>query len=765
MVPIRHWETDEYPITIILDAGPVGGGAIIGQYNKEGLFNVTRFFSYKYGQAQSRYGQVKKELYNAVRVFKAVVLLITGERFVTITDCLPVIQMLKKMGEADATIMRYMIFLSQFDVEWKHIAGKKNVADVLSRWPWLMDDDDRYNDSDDEDDFCEQVVDKYVMKGLHVRGVVIPDAIPFDGDLYESTYYNIGLYLSTGEYPKVDGLKMADFRRECVGYGLMDGKLWKRPTKRHPIPRLVVCGDVNRFHVIKMVHEDYGVGHRGVKETYTKLAQTFYWPLMMDDVREVVKRCGRCQLCSSRQYIEPLHPMIVRTLFEVVSVDILELPKTELGYQYGIIGRCHFSYWPEADLLKRKRPQDWIRFLHREYVTRWGTRVFYSDNGELNCAEAKAWAKDNGLSLYFGATRHSLGHGLIERGHQPIINAMMAASEVAGSELEYVNVFFSTIYALRVTTLGWAGCSPYQLVTGEMPMMRWDEELTTFMDISSRVGNYSRDELLSKRIEVIAALPGKRADHEEKLVKSRAQMKAIYELKNQFKLRPKGEEIQVGDIVTVLDKARLSKPGGKINQRRMGPYRVIEKSEKGTFAIEELDGTRLRYYFHGNRLMPFFFWGDLEDVEFSVAVDLGETGVDEADSVRIASFSTFSSIDNKKLFIDYLTDVTLFPSRYYGDITNSMEMAGALAGESAAYKKRTFNNFDAFNILRTSRSSFAEAAKLGLFGNSALGGRLPLESKTTDITAETRLDTFHGESLRTQLVSLAEGNSHYYQEH
>ena len=52
------------------------------------------------------------------------------------------------------------------------------------------------------------------MRGLYVQGVVIPDAIPFDGDLYEANYYDIGVYLSMGEYPKTEGLKMADFRRE-----------------------------------------------------------------------------------------------------------------------------------------------------------------------------------------------------------------------------------------------------------------------------------------------------------------------------------------------------------------------------------------------------------------------------------------------------------------------------------------------------------------------------------------------------------------------
>ena len=76
--------------------------------------------------------------------------------------------------------------------------------------------------------------------------------------------------------------------------------------------------------------------HFSGEKLYKALVRHWYWPSMYSDV---VSHCTACPQCavvhsSGRLNRPPLHPIPVQCVFQIVGVDIMDLPKTEAGNKH-----------------------------------------------------------------------------------------------------------------------------------------------------------------------------------------------------------------------------------------------------------------------------------------------------------------------------------------------------------------------------------------------------------------------------------------------
>jgi hypothetical protein len=165
-----------------------------------------------------------------------------------------------------------------------------------------------------------------------------------------------------------------------------------------------------------------------------------------------------------------------------------------------------------------------------------------------------------------------------------------------------------------------------------MPMMPYDFILENWTEMMSENKKWTDDELILKRMEILISLPEERRKQNDRAMRQSELMKKRYDLRNRHKLRPVSERLQIGDIVTVLDKAKRSKEGGKLRDRRMGPYQILEKIGDMTFRLAELSGIPLKYPVHGNRLMLFYYWGS-RDLEEIASLPVEEDPGDDVESV------------------------------------------------------------------------------------------------------------------------------------
>ena len=106
-------------------------------------------------------------------------------------------------------------------------------------------------------------------------------------------------YVRNNKYPdlmKEKGLKR-NFRKACAHFSLVDGHLTYKSKRR------VIYENERKQNIIHDVHEGINEnaeavalnGHRGRESTYQKVSERFYWHSMVEDVKNYIKTCAKCQ--------------------------------------------------------------------------------------------------------------------------------------------------------------------------------------------------------------------------------------------------------------------------------------------------------------------------------------------------------------------------------------------------------------------------------------------------------------------------------------
>lgn len=88
-------------------------------------------------------------------------------------------------------------------------------------------------------------------------------------------------------------------------------------------------------------------GHFAAKKMYAALARHWWWDGMYRDTAQFTARCPQCAVVTggSRQHRPPLHPIPVSRPFQIIGVDIMELPTTD---QYVLVFQDFLTKWPKV---------------------------------------------------------------------------------------------------------------------------------------------------------------------------------------------------------------------------------------------------------------------------------------------------------------------------------------------------------------------------------------------------------------------------------
>lgn len=105
-------------------------------------------------------------------------------------------------------------------------------------------------------------------------------------------------------------------------------------------------------HLQRSILEDYHAGkmagHFSGTRLYATLCRQWWWRTMYKDVMEFCRSCGECATVTGvgRRCRPPLHPIPVQRPFQIIGVDIMELPVTEQGNRYVIVFQDFLTKWP-----------------------------------------------------------------------------------------------------------------------------------------------------------------------------------------------------------------------------------------------------------------------------------------------------------------------------------------------------------------------------------------------------------------------------------
>jgi hypothetical protein len=615
-------------VVVTIDTSPIAIGWAIGQDDAEGKRFAIRFGARILTDRQRAYPQVKRELLGALTAMKADRNYLIGANVVLETDCLPLLGMVANCSTPDIAMLRWIAYIRSLNPILVHISGKKNsVADMLSRARYICEEEMETQEigEDEEDEGYGYV---QASDGANTSG----KNLAFKEDLYEGKLKDIGIYLSTMK--RQEGWTDKAFksiRHQSYNYILRDSFLWKRPKRKDGVPLKVVDDEETKSQILKEFHDTLWAGHRGVWATYHKIKERYWWKGIYKDVEEFVASCIECQLQSKVRYRDELHPTYPLAMHFQWVIDLVAMPLGMWGMKYLVLAREELSNYVEGRALRTKATEGVCRFILEDIFSRYGSiGRMRADRGELDATEARDFFQRYGVRLKLTTAYNPEANGKSERGHPPIINALVKACK--GKPKQWPRLLPFALWADRTTHSTVTGYMPIELMLGQKPLMPTEDLIPTWMLLDWNDG-ITRERLLELRIQQLERLPEDHRSALEKLKASRLSNKERFDRTHRLRSKP----IEVGDWVLVFDSSLEHQHSTirKFARRWFGPYVVVTVHENATYSLRELDGTILRTPIAGKRIKAFrrratgfVLENDINDPKLSEDEDEGDEILD-----------------------------------------------------------------------------------------------------------------------------------------
>ena len=578
--PITYDSTGQ--IVLSVDSSLQGWGAILQQEEAESTKrHPARYESGMWTDAEKKYDAGKLECRGLLKVLKKLRYYLYGIRFLVEIDARTLVHQLNQPASdlPGSVVNRWLAWIRMFTFEIKHVAGRRHGGpDALSRRGKAEE------DSEEEDpEELEASMDADLA----------PAQLDDNGEEMPDEWKKVKLYLETLQRPNGMTDKAFDtFKQYALRFLVHEGLLFRRSKPNMP-PRRVIWDADQQKRIVEELHDESG--HRGKKGTYEKVSLRYWWKGLYRDVENWVKTCRECQMRASVRATEELHPTLHNTLWSKVGLDVVYMPK-DAGFSKIVAMRDYLSGWVEAKAIRNADSSTIAPFVH-DWICRFGLMgALICDNGPENKGLTIELVKRYRIKNVRISSYHSQANGLVERGHQPIVNALSKMGK------RWVRNLPLVLWADRITTRASTGFPPYKLVFGQ------DCVLPVELDAASwTVVEWER----VKTLEELLVARAKQLDRNEEDIHAAQDRIKASRLKNKAhfdkRRRKRAIPLKEGDMVllhnTVLEK-QWSK---KLDNHWLGPYIIREaRLDLGTYLLNELDGTRLQGTYAGDRLKRFY---------------------------------------------------------------------------------------------------------------------------------------------------------------
>ena len=276
------------------------------------------------------------------------------------------------------------------------------------------------------------------------------------------------------DYCRYVGKAQTVFKMQCEDYVLVNGVLFKIRYGKEDKgqPSLVLCIPEKYIPtVLYQYHTPLLAGHPGVIKLYDAIKQRYYFPGMFNLVREFVECCLECQSMKGKtdgpriQYARI--PLDTRTMARM-SMDIKEMPESELGFRHILVRVCEFTNWMKTIPLADQKAKTIAMALYFKICCEYGTPK------AIICDEAPAF-QSVALQEYFKALSiqpiyiSPMNHGS-NRSERYIrtLNDIITKCLV-GTGSNWPLYVPSATFAMNCQVSQVTGFSPFQMVYNKQP--------------------------------------------------------------------------------------------------------------------------------------------------------------------------------------------------------------------------------------------------------------------------------------------------------
>lgn len=613
-------------LIVAVDSAQTAAGAVLLQVQKDGKRQPARYESISFTDVESRYSQAKLELCGVVKTLKKLQLYIWGVPFTLEVDASYLRQMVNSPDPLpNAATNRWVAWLHLFDFSIRHVPAEKHKGpDALSRV-----------DRDSED---STTLSAEGLISDHIQ--VLTEAQEKDDDaciwriyleehLYDGEWLRLGRYLDTLQRPEgLTDQQYTRLKRKAVGYFIRDGKLFKRRKAGNTAVEVVINVDKKKL-LLEALHDN--LGHRGVSETYRRLMDRAWWPKIYEDVSHWVKSCDECQKRKAKEEREKRTSTRTRGMFERLNFDTIHIGHGPLPYI--VTAHDDLMAWPEAKCIPACKAK-YIEVFIEEIIARFGQfSIALCDSGPEYFAEAAAAFEKFGVKCVRPSSHSPESNGMSENHHIPLVDCLQKLSK--HDPARYHLNLPTALFAERISVARSTGFSPYFLMYGCDPVLPVDLELETWL-VADWKNVRTKGDLLAGRVKQIRRKPEDLEAASRKLGRSRKQSVQYHDKANAHRLR---DALQPGDMVLVQNVRQELRLGRKLEDRWLGPYKVVERTRKGAYYLRELgeDGVRLKRRFAPKRLRRFWPRRRLEgerseEYRESMEGDIQPNGMEEDDN-------------------------------------------------------------------------------------------------------------------------------------
>jgi len=567
---LRHFQPDR-PCVIETDASDKALGAVCSQRDRDGRLHPIAYYSRKLLPAELNYQIYDKELLAIVSAFKhwrhylefspATTEVITDHRN---------LEYFTTTRQLSRRQVRWSEILSDYNFTIRYRPGSQNAAaDALSR-----------RDNPGEGGAAQHgKTEMTLLPPIQILNIIQARSLQPETLAIQE---KIKTLIPNDPYFGPILIKTTKPNSDNAQYSIQDGLLLR--------DGLVCIPDDSELkkQILQECHDAPAAGHFGIAKTSDLVSRTFYWPSMWRYIKDYINGCDTCQRTKSSTH-KPyglLQPLPVPDCpWTSVSMDFI----TQLPPSNGYTAICVFvdrftkmaHFAPTHDNINA---QDTVRlFLERVFSAHGLPDDIVSDRGvTFTSAFTSTIFKALGINQKLSTAYHQRTDGQTER-----VNSIL--EQYLRGYIDYQQMDWSTLlpiaeFAYNNTTHSTTGTTPFFANLGYHPKF------------TITIPRVSKDNAPAQ--ERVQTLKNLYAEMQLNI------HTAIEQHTRNFDTRAQPQpNLQVGDLVW-LDARNLqtNRPCKKLDYKRVGPYRILEKIGTRSFRLDLPPTTKLHPVFHVNLL-------------------------------------------------------------------------------------------------------------------------------------------------------------------
>ncbi|GJX59048.1 reverse transcriptase domain-containing protein [Tanacetum coccineum] len=357
--------------------------------------------------------------------------------------------------------------------------------------------------------------------------------------------------LEKGIWP-ADENEARTLRMKISQYVIEEGVMFK---KSYLAPMLRCVGPLQANYITREVHEGACGMHAGARSVVAEIIrQGYFWPSMHRDTREVVDKCGSCQIHAPVMRLSKmrLNSIMAPWPFHQWGLDILGPLLDKL--KYIVVAIDYFTKWIEAKPLAKITVKD----------------------------QANEHGRSTPLSQRIGRTSKQIPDARVEN------KARSGKSRMSGRIAEHLVAHRTMLKTSNVET-------PFSLTYGSEAVISAEIGMPTYRIIQFNEAHNDQERRLNLD-----------------LIQERRETAAIREAKYNKKVeqyynkRVRPVSFKVGDFVYRRNEGSKVKNQGKLGPNLEGPYRVIEAYNNGSYKLAIMNDREVPRTWHAINLRNCF---------------------------------------------------------------------------------------------------------------------------------------------------------------